>query len=481
MPSKLQNRGPAALKTGVQIVKEGVFIASAITPEPISKAVLQSLVLIIKEVENISLYKDKCKQFREKVKELLESLQQLNEARAQLSADALKALEDLESAMKVMSTDVARWAKYNPFATWWRRDELKKGLLGYETKLDHMLKVFTLALQVKTVATAIDNGKKLEAILQHTQFLSKTFMLRLFGFIDRWHFTELLSGPKNKKLPDVTLYKHQDDAGPIANIFRGRDLSDGGAMIVGKFIRGLSVHDEHAKQKLIECVEHHKDLEHPNIMKVTKVSTTLRSEIGVISPCHPNEDISKFCAKNEPDCNAIQLLAEAAEGLQYLHSQGVVHGNLKNTNILITKEEHAVVHDFEVAKFLRDTADQARMDRQLKDTAGRWRAPELWEEGPFLTAKCDVWAFGMVMVEILSGMRPLDHRRSWGEVMGAVMTREMPEKPYDSPWFSEDVWDVVLRCLASEADDRPDMDYVATRLRELSQGFAHEVAEEVVV
>ena len=86
---------------------------------------------------------------------------------------------------------------------------------------------------------------------------------------------------------------------------------------------------------------------------------------------------------------------DAAKGLAYLHQNDIVHGDVKGVNALVTLDQRVVLCDFGLAK-LDSTANTS--------TGGRgtlyWQSPELMEGGP-RTKEADVYAFGIMMYEVL--------------------------------------------------------------------------------
>ena len=90
-------------------------------------------------------------------------------------------------------------------------------------------------------------------------------------------------------------------------------------------------------------------------------------------------------------------------GLQYLHSQGVLHRDIKGANILTDKTGAVKLADFGVAVSEQDTGGGGD-DLDVVGTP-YWMAPEIVEMAPPSTA-CDIWAVGCTIIELLSGSPP---------------------------------------------------------------------------
>ncbi|KAF5458619.1 hypothetical protein F2P56_022636 [Juglans regia] len=111
----------------------------------------------------------------------------------------------------------------------------------------------------------------------------------------------------------------------------------------------------------------------------------------------------------------LRIALEAAKGLEYLHehvSPPVIHRDFKSSNILLDKNFHAKVSDFGLAKLGSEKAGGYVSTRVL-GTQG-YVAPEYALTG-HLTTKSDVYSYGIVLLELLTGRVPVDMKRPPGE------------------------------------------------------------------
>ena len=63
-----------------------------------------------------------------------------------------------------------------------------------------------------------------------------------------------------------------------------------------------------------------------------------------------------FFVEKYPQTNVLKLLSEVAEGLGYLHSKGIVHGDLRGANVLVSEDGVARLPDFGLSKFLENVS-----------------------------------------------------------------------------------------------------------------------------
>ncbi|KAH7280030.1 hypothetical protein KP509_37G049200 [Ceratopteris richardii] len=111
----------------------------------------------------------------------------------------------------------------------------------------------------------------------------------------------------------------------------------------------------------------------------------------------------------------LKIAVDAAKGLTFLHNAKipVIYRDFKSSNILLDSEFNAKLSDFGLAKD-GPTGDKTHVTTQVLGTYG-YAAPEYVATGK-LTPKSDVYGFGVVLLEILTGKRAVDKARNGGEI-----------------------------------------------------------------
>ncbi|MBA0595995.1 hypothetical protein Gorai_012843, partial [Gossypium raimondii] len=172
----------------------------------------------------------------------------------------------------------------------------------------------------------------------------------------------------------------------------------------------------------------------------------------------------------------MNIVLGTAKGLAYLHEglePKVVHRDIKSSNILLDKQWNPKVSDFGLAKLLG--SGRSYVTTRVMGTFGLvellYVAPEYASTG-MLNERSDVYSFGILLMEIISGRTPVDYSRPQGEVnlvewiksmvsnrnAEGVLDPRLPEKP--SSRALKRALLVALRCVDPNAQKRPKMGHV---------------------
>ncbi|KAG8846295.1 hypothetical protein FRB96_002047 [Tulasnella sp. 330] len=185
----------------------------------------------------------------------------------------------------------------------------------------------------------------------------------------------------------------------------------------------------------------------------------------LVSPWCENGDLRAYLEAN-PTVNRIQLLVQAADGFHFLHSQKppMIHQDIKPDNILINSSREAVISDFGLAKIKSEVPTGMTTEGTTKGTL-LYMAPELHldtsVEG---TAETDVYAFALLILEILSRKRPYWNMKM--HLLVALM-RGIQPKPEDHPALTcGATWSLLERGWHLDPMQRPSMAIVLRELKE---------------
>ncbi|MET9411708.1 serine/threonine-protein kinase, partial [Streptomyces sp. NPDC002935] len=162
---------------------------------------------------------------------------------------------------------------------------------------------------------------------------------------------------------------------------------------------------------------------------------------------------------------AVAIVADVADGLAAAHAAGVVHRDVKPENVLLDMQgplgpggsHPALLTDFGVAKLI----DSPRRTRATKIIGTPdYLAPEIIEGLP-PRAAVDIYALATVLYELLAGFTPFG-----GGHPGAVLRRHVTETVVPLPGIPDELWQLIVQCLAKAPASRLRASELGARLRE---------------
>ncbi|MFW6721937.1 serine/threonine-protein kinase [Streptomyces sp. MAR4 CNY-716] len=168
---------------------------------------------------------------------------------------------------------------------------------------------------------------------------------------------------------------------------------------------------------------------------------------------------------------AAAIAADVAEALAAAHAAGVVHRDVKPENVLLDSDAPAgpggappaLLTDFGVAKLIDAPGRAAQPPPAPGGRGGTpdYVAPEIVEGLP-ARAAVDIYALATVLYELLAGFTPFG-----GGHPGAVLRRHVTETVAPLPGIPDELWELLLQCLAKAPASRLRAAELATRLREI--------------
>ncbi|MCA1581510.1 MAG: protein kinase [Acidobacteria bacterium] len=177
----------------------------------------------------------------------------------------------------------------------------------------------------------------------------------------------------------------------------------------------------------------------------------------------PGETLAEQLARGPlamPD--ALRLARQIAEALEAAHEKGIVHRDLKPANIKVTPDGKVKVLDLGLAKAMDskiETGDTSRSPTMLLDQTrpgvilgtAEFMSPEQ-ARGKAVDKRTDIWAFGCVLYEMLTGWR-IFQGETISDVLAAILTAEpdWSRLPKQTP---PRVRDLLVRCLKKDANER---------------------------
>ena len=179
-------------------------------------------------------------------------------------------------------------------------------------------------------------------------------------------------------------------------------------------------------------------LNHPNISTIFAIEESDGQMFIVMEYIDGIELKEKIKSGPIPNREAIKIASQIAEGLEAAHNKGIVHRDIKSSNIMITKDGKVKVMDFGLAKIGRG-AQVTKIGSTVGTAA--YMSPEQ-AKGEELDYRTDVWSFGVVFYEMLTGELPFK-----GDYEQALMFSILNEQPKTIQILASDISSVIIHIL----------------------------------
>ncbi|XP_052211047.1 calmodulin-binding receptor-like cytoplasmic kinase 2 [Diospyros lotus] len=260
--------------------------------------------------------------------------------------------------------------------------------------------------------------------------------------------------------------------GGFGTVYKGR-LEDGTLVAIKRAKK--SVYDKHLGVEFQSEVQTLAHVEHLNLVKFYGYLEHEEEKVVVV------EYVPNGTLREHLDClhgsildlaARLDIAIDVAHAVTYLHTytdHPIIHRDIKSSNILLTDKLRAKVADFGFARLAADTDSGAtHVSTQVKGTAG-YLDPEYLRTYQ-LTEKSDVYSFGVLLVELVTGRRPIEPKN---ELRERITTRWAMEKfaagdailvldprldrSPANDYALEKILELALQCLAPRRQSRPPM------------------------
>ena len=240
--------------------------------------------------------------------------------------------------------------------------------------------------------------------------------------------------------------------GTFGRVYLGMNITTGEPIAVKQVeINAKASGQEDKMKEMVSSlnleIETMKDLDHPNIVSYLGCERKDFS-ISIFLEYIPGGSIGSCLRKHghfqEPVVSS--LTRQTLQGLSYLHSEGILHRDLKADNILLDLDGTCKISDFGISK-KTDNIYGNDITNSMQGSVF-WMAPEvIRSQGMGYSAKVDIWSLGCVVLEMFDGKRPWGKEEAIGAIYKLGSLNKHPPIPEDvSSWITPGALSFMLDC-----------------------------------
>ena len=247
--------------------------------------------------------------------------------------------------------------------------------------------------------------------------------------------------------------------GGMGVVYKARDTSLD-RLVAIKVLPTDKVADPARKQRFVQEAKAASALNHPNIVTIHDIRSNNGVDFIVMEYIAGQTLGEVIGAKMMRAAQALKYAVQIADALAKAHGAGIIHRDLKPSNIMVTEEGRVKILDFGLAKLLEPSDSpeaETRTARGLTEEGAvlgtaAYMSPEQ-AEGRKLDGRSDIFSFGSVLYEIVTGRHPFA-----GDTRLSVMSKILSEDPRPPSEIAASIplelEKIILRCLRKDAARR---------------------------
>ena len=188
------------------------------------------------------------------------------------------------------------------------------------------------------------------------------------------------------------------------------------------------------------------NLNHTNLLKPTHVDAWEGMPYLILPFCSQGSIVKRVGKMSEEE--VWKMMHDVASGLAYLHQHDIVHQDIKPDNILVDDNGNYLITDFGISTKARSTLRKSVAAGTVNAGTMAYMGPERFSKQPAPTRASDIWSFGAMVYELITGIPPFEER-------GGILQKNGAEIPDINEPVSDNLKQVVEQMMAMEKNDRP--------------------------
>jgi len=245
--------------------------------------------------------------------------------------------------------------------------------------------------------------------------------------------------------------ERQIGEGGMAIVYRAKDLKHERTVAIKVLRQELAV--SLGADRFLREIRVAANLQHPNILGLYD-SGEMDGLLYYVMPFIEGEALRDRLNKEQqlPLTDALQIVRESADALQYAHEHGIVHRDIKPENILLMGG-HALVADFGIARAVSQAGGEKLTQTGMAIGTPHYMSPEQSLGSEHVDARSDIYSLGCVLYELLIGQPPFTGPNSMA-IMARHSMEVVPSLQVVRSSVPDEVEDAVMQALEKTPADR---------------------------
>ena len=253
--------------------------------------------------------------------------------------------------------------------------------------------------------------------------------------------------------------------GGMGEVYRAWDTQLNRELAIKVLPQSLVTSDPDSRKRFVQEAKATATLEHPYIATIFEIAEVDGVTFIAMELIRGRELTDLIFAGSLDPETIVNYALEISEALAFAHEKGIIHRDLKPGNVMVTDERHIKIIDFGLAKLMQplpvfeefgdDTAERAPSRSDVVKGTLSYMAPEQARGLP-LDHRCDIFSFGVLLHEMLSGKNPFVRDSTLETAHAIIHSPPVALSESVGPDVASRLQPILDRCLEKDAKERYD-------------------------